>query len=216
MQPVPAQPKIYHITHLNNLSGIVTTGGLWSDAERIARGLQCQIVGMSKIKQRRLAELEVSCHPGTTVGQYVPFYFCPRSVMLYLLYKGNHIDLDYRGGQTPILHLQADLHATVRWAESKSIRWAFTTLNAGARYNNFYASLDRLNEVNWSAVVATDWKNPVFRDGKQAEFLLCDWFPWHLVEKIGVINQTTANEVTGILFGATHIPTLSVEPNWYY
>jgi len=50
----------------------------------------------------------VKCHPGTKVGQYVPFYFCPRSIMLYILHRGNHPDLDYREGQGPILHLQAD------------------------------------------------------------------------------------------------------------
>jgi hypothetical protein len=30
-------------------------------------------VGMTNIKQRRLTQIEVPCHPGTTVGQYVPF-----------------------------------------------------------------------------------------------------------------------------------------------
>jgi ssDNA thymidine ADP-ribosyltransferase, DarT len=27
------------------------------------------------------------------VGEYVPFYFCPRSITLFLLHKGNHVDL---------------------------------------------------------------------------------------------------------------------------
>jgi len=40
---------------------------------------------MSTIKARRLYDLEVDCHPGTKVGEYVPFYFCPWSIMLYLL-----------------------------------------------------------------------------------------------------------------------------------
>ncbi len=39
---------------------------------------------MSEIKRRRVEELEVDCHPGTKVGDYVPFYFCPRSVMLFV------------------------------------------------------------------------------------------------------------------------------------
>jgi hypothetical protein len=60
---------------------------------------------MSAIKRRRVEELEVSCHPGTKVGDYVPFYFCPRSVMLYVIHRANHPDLSYRGGQEPIVHL---------------------------------------------------------------------------------------------------------------
>jgi hypothetical protein len=85
----PTNPKIYHITHLENLPQMVDNM-IWSDAERIRQNLNCQVVGMSEIKRRRLEELEVDCHPGTKVGEYVPFYFCFRSIMLYLLYQGNH------------------------------------------------------------------------------------------------------------------------------
>jgi ssDNA thymidine ADP-ribosyltransferase, DarT len=61
----------------------------------------------------------------------VPFYFCPRSIMLYLLHRGNHPELDYTGGQRPIVHLVADLHEIVRWAEAQGVRWAFSDRNAG-------------------------------------------------------------------------------------
>jgi len=51
----PARPKIYHITHYQNLPKIIESGVLWSDAKRIELGLECAIVGMSNIKRRRLA-----------------------------------------------------------------------------------------------------------------------------------------------------------------
>jgi len=114
MTAVPENPKIYHITHIKNLEGILNDEVIWSDAKRIELGLGCEIVGMSEIKRRRLKELEVKCHSGTMVGEYVPFYFCPRSIMLYILYMGNDPDLSYRGGQGPILHLQADLETTIQ------------------------------------------------------------------------------------------------------
>ena len=82
-------PEIYHITHVDNLGSIAESGGLWSDAERIRQGLAHQNVGLTEIKQSRLQERQVRCHAGTMVGDYVPFYFCPRSIMLYLLYCGN-------------------------------------------------------------------------------------------------------------------------------
>ena len=87
---VPSNPKIYHITHIDNLSNIAASLKLVSDANRIDNELNCSLVGMSTIKERRLKEIKVSCHPETTVGQYVPFYFCSRSIMLYTLYMGNH------------------------------------------------------------------------------------------------------------------------------
>ena len=102
MGSVPKRPKIYHITHVDNLRGILDAGVLWSDKERIRRNQECRLVGMSTIKQRRLTELSVTCHPKTNVGDYVPFYFCPRSIMLYILHMGNHSELTYKGGQRPI------------------------------------------------------------------------------------------------------------------
>ena len=58
----------------------------------------------------------MKCRPGLNVGDCVPFYFCPRSVMLYLIHRANHPELDYRGGQGPIVHLEADLHEAANWA----------------------------------------------------------------------------------------------------
>jgi hypothetical protein len=216
MSTAPARPKIYHITHLRNLPQIVTEGVLWSDAKRIEMGLNCEIVGMSEIKRRRLQELEVACHPGTRVGHYVPFYFCPRSIMLYILHQGNHPELSYRGGQQPMVHLQADLYNTVRLADQPNIRWAFSNSNAGARYTSFYNSLDRLGEVNWTAVEATDFRSAIIKDGKQAEFLVFESFPWSWVEKIGVANTTVLQQVQAALVAVTHQPPISVEPGWYF
>jgi hypothetical protein len=150
MTAAPTSPKIYHITHLDNLAGIVATGGLVSDAKRIASGLSCSLVGMSTIKQRRLEELEVACHPGTKVGEYVPFYFCPRSIMLYILHKANNPELTYTGGQRPMLHLQADLNTVITWANTNGVQWAFTSGNAGAYLTSFYDNLADLDKLDWA------------------------------------------------------------------
>ena len=100
MTPTPDHPKLYHITHIYNLQSILQDGGLRSDAAMVARGGPAATIGMSSIKTRRL-RLPVKCYPGDRVGDYVPFYFCPRSVMLYLLHRGNHQELGYQGGQAP-------------------------------------------------------------------------------------------------------------------
>jgi hypothetical protein len=173
-------------------------------------------VGMSGIKARRLYELEVDCHPGTKVGAYVPFYFCPRSVMLYLLYRGNHPNLDYTGGQRPIVHLGADLHEVVQWAEAQGIRWAFSSQNAGARYTHFYNDLNLLDLINWDAVAARDFRDPLVQEGKQAEFLVYEAFPLSLVRSIGAYNRTIAVQAMQTLHGSSYQPLVSVEAEWYY
>lgn len=211
-----AKLKIYHITHLRNLRGILEAGLLWSDAKRLERGLDCEVVGMHAIKRRRLERLEVSCHPGTKVGDYVPFYFCPRSVMLYILHKGNHPDLDYTEGQRPIVHLQAGLQSTMDWAQEHDVRWAFSDRNAGTSYAEFFKRPRDVARIDWKAVRSTDWRDPVVKEGKQAECLVYESFPWSLVEKIGVLSSNVAREVDTILREAAHRPSVSVERGWYY
>ena len=78
---VPAQPKIYHIVHVDRLPSIISDGNLWCDAQIAARATTGTTIGMGKIKQRRLTELTLTSHPGLHVGDCVPFYFCPRSIV---------------------------------------------------------------------------------------------------------------------------------------
>ncbi len=216
MPSIPPSPKIYHITHIDNLANIVAKSGLISDANRIASGLICSLVGMSTIKQRRLDEIEVACHPGTKVGQYVPFYFCPRSLMLYILHMGNHPDVSYRGSQQPIIHLQADFHTTIQWANEHNIPWAFSNGNAGAYLTTFHNHPSQLHQLNWDAITATDFRDATVKEGKQAEFLMFDVFPWTLIEKIGTIDAAMATKVNETLMHVDYHPPVTIEPRWYF
>ena len=213
----PDQPKIYHITHVENLASILVAGCIEADGRRVGQG-SCQTsIGMTEIKRRRLYEIAVSCHPDTRVGEYVPFYFCPRSIMLYILYMGNHPDLThYRDGQDPVLHLQVDLESAINWANQHGVHWAFSDRNAGSYYADFYNSRNELDKINWEAIKATDSRDSQIKEGKQAEFLIYDTCPWHLVEKIGVLNEKICNQVTTILRNTQHKPIVTIEKAWYY
>ena len=191
------------------------SGLIWSDAKCTALGLNFDNVGMNNIKQRRL-QLPVTCHPGTTVGQYVPFYFCPRSVMLFILHRGNHLDVTYRGGQQPIVHLQLDAMRVVQWANENNKKWAFSDRNAGAHYTQFYNNFGQLSAINWNAVQSSDFRDSQIKDGKQAEFLLHESMPVHLIERIGVHNSAIRQQVAEILGNINPSPTISIEPTWYY
>lgn len=212
--PIPNQPKIYHIVHVDNLASICGDGCLWSDSVMVQRQ-SGTVIGMGSIKQRRLA-LSVSCHPQTFVGEYVPFYFCPRSIMLFVIHCANHPELAYRGGQQPIIHLEADLNQVVQWAEANGRRWAFSLSNAGAVYTQFRSELAHLDEINWDAVAARDFRPADVKEAKQAEFLVQQSFPWHLVERIGVHSQGIAQRVYAAMNGAGHRPSVEIRREWYY
>ncbi len=210
----PARPKIYHIVHVDNLASIVRDGHLWSDASMLSRS-GGTVIGMGGIKQRRLS-LPVSCHAGLHVGSCVPFYLCSRSIMLYVIHCANAPDLAYRGGQQPIVHLEADLHAAVGWAEQNQRRWAVSLSNAGAYYAQFRSLVEDLEEINWGAVASKSWSAPEIKEAKQAEFLVEHSFPWHLVERIGIHSTPMAQRVAAGLAGASHRPRVEVQPGWYY
>lgn len=218
--PVPPNPKIYHIVHVDRLASILGDTGLLSDAAMVGRQNAGTTIGMASIKQRRLTELSLQSHEGLRVGACVPFYFCPRSVMLYLIYRANDADLAYRDGQGPIVHLEADLRTVVAWANKQNKRWAFTLSNAGSRYFEDRANLDQLGDINWPAVQTNQWSgagvSALVKDGKQAEFLLEEFFPWTLVERIGVHSLAIHNRVADILNNAAHKPAVQIMPGWYY
>jgi hypothetical protein len=210
---MPKNPKIYHIVHVDRLPSITGQGCLWSDAAVQKKQLSGTTIGVSTIKTRRLTKT-LNSYPDLHVGDCVPFYFCPRSVMLYMSYMNNHSEITYHGGQTPIVHLQADLYRTVEWANHNAKRWVFTNSNAGSFYFDDFNDLSQLNEVDWSSVQANNWKD--CREQKQAEFLLAEQFPWSLVEAIGVYSKTQSQQVSAFLNATTHRPELRIERNWYY
>jgi hypothetical protein len=213
--PVPTAPKLYHITHVNNLASIVADGALWSDAALIARGGPAASIGMGSIKQRRL-RLPVKCHPGDFVGGYVPFYFCPRSIMLFLIHCANHPELKYQGGQAPILHLELDLHEVMQWSDGQGRRWAFSLSNAGAAYSEFRCRADQLDQIDWPAVANPDFRSASVKEGKQAEFLVAGSVPWQLVRRVGTLNATVQAQAMRNIGGAVHRPSVEVCKAWYF
>jgi hypothetical protein len=214
--PPPPNPKIYHILHADRLPSVIVDGFLYSDAIIHRRDPGGTVIGMGEIKRRRLEDLTLASHPDLHVGECVPFYFCPRSIMLFMIYKRNHPNLEYTGGQDPVIHLEFDLKTVANWADGQIRRWAITKGNAGSRYFEDSGSLESLNELNWPAIQARQWNDPAVREHKQSEFLVEEKVAWHLVERIGVQNQGTRERVEAIVASCRHRPPVEIQSSWYY
>lgn len=215
MTQPPVQPKIYHIVNVDRLPSIIAHGRLLCDSEIVKLQLPGTTIGMGSIKTRRL-QLPVTCYANAFVGDFVPFYFCPRSVMLYVIHCANNPELTYKGGQGPIVHLEADLHAVLQWANANNHSWAFSGSNAGAQYAQFWKDAAHLDQLNWQHIAATQWAQADVKEAKQAEFLMYNHFPWHLVERIGTHSLAVFNVVTTSLAQASHKPAVQITPTWYY
>ena len=136
--------------------------------------------------------------------------------MLFVIHRANNADLGYRGGQQPIVHLELDLHQVVRWAEANGRRWAFSLSNAAAGYTQFRNQLGQLSNVNWTAVAANDFRSADIKEGKQAEFLIEQSCPWHLIERVGVFDRATGLKVSSAIGGSAHRPQVEIKTQWYY
>jgi hypothetical protein len=102
----------------------------------------------------------------------------------------------------------------VAWANGSGRRWAFTLSNAGAFYFEDRADLAQLDEIDWDAVEARMWRGK--KEGKQAEFLVEQSFPWDLVNRVGVRSQQVYGQVSAAIQGAVHKPHVEIKPDWYY
>jgi len=198
---------IYHITHVNNLRSIVKHRCLWSDSQRIAQRIDNVNIGHSHIKQRRLTRVVPVAAKGV-LGDYVPFNFCNRSVMLCAHYYGSVEG--YSDGQPPIVHLVSSVEAVIAAGRP----WAFTDRHADLGYARYFDNLVDLEEVDWDAMPLKYWKEK--KEVRQAEFLVHDWFPWTCVEKIGMYNDAIAERAKKAIAKATHQPIVVVENGWYY
>jgi len=210
---MPSTINLYHIVHMDNLPSIISDGFLYSDAYMRERKKDAVVIGMDTIKNRRLTQ-PLESRPGLHVGECVPFYFCPRSPMLYMFHKSNSLDITYRGGQEPIVHLVASMHHTVEWADNNNLRWAFTDSNAGSYYFHDYADLAQLNMVNWNAVNKIYWQD--CRDEKQAEFLFEHCFPWGLIEEIGVYSNLEHETIHNMIKTHGKRVRINTKREWYY
>lgn len=199
---------IYHITHVDNVANIVHEDRLWCDAQRIARGLVNTNIGYSHIKERRMRH-PVTVATGGTLGNYVPFNFCPRSVMLYVVSQGHE---NYHEGQQPIVHLVSSIE-TIR---ATGRPWLFTDRHADLGYANQFDTLDKLGEVDWEVMPLKYWSDPEVKEKRQAEFLVYDWCPWEAIEAIGVVDRDIAARVEAAIAGAGHKPRVVVHRDWYY
>jgi hypothetical protein len=136
----PERVLIYHITDVANLPGILTDQALHSDAFMAKR--DPEVIGYDHIKKRRLNEIVVPCCDWRKVGEFVPFYFCPRSPMLFAINKGN--TGRPAGCQRTVVHLVSTMDAGIATGRA----WAISSGNAGAFHTTFSHDLQALEDLD--------------------------------------------------------------------
>ncbi|MGD9584114.1 MAG: DUF4433 domain-containing protein [Lysobacterales bacterium] len=203
---------IYHITHLDNLPDIVARGELLADTQIQRAGLKPCNIAHGNIKQRR-ATVAIPIPPGGVVADYVPFYFCPRSPMLYAIHGGKV--QNYPGGQEQVLHLVLEAESL-----AADVACVHTDGNAATRPIMVYAGTSGFSKLPWDVINSWSWHDtPEDNDRKrrkQAEFLVWQRLPWTAIARIGVIGANIADRVAQHLAGQAHRPAIEIHKDWYY
>lgn len=209
---VPVPTPIVHMTHISNLAAIIERGGLAAMTMLNAEQANVTSIAYMSIQNQR-ATKQVPCSAGGCLHDYVPFYFCTRSPMLYTISRGN---VPCEGGQDAIVHFVS----TAQRIEQEGLDFAFTDGHGIMNYTSFYDDLDDLDEVDWPLIAAQYWAD-TSDDGdrrrrRQAEFLVHGDFAWELIDKIVVRSAARKQQVVDLIADLDHKPAVFVKPDWYY
>jgi len=206
--PDPTKITIFHITDVANLPSIVADGRLLSDAAMIDAGKQNRKIGYEHIKQRRMSMTVPCC--GRAVGDFVPFYYCPRSPMLYTLNQGNVAGCA-PGCQRTIVHLASRVSVGIGLGQA----WALSDASANGNYPpNFYNNIASFDRIDWPLIRSDSWAGQSGR--KQAEFLVADSFSLDGILLIGCHNPDIVGQVAELFAHMPHPPKVEHRPSWYF
>jgi hypothetical protein len=210
---VPDKVYLYHLTSVENLPSIIESGGLCSKNRLVREQASYRNIAYTHIQERR-ANRTVPCAAGGCLHDYVPFYFGPRSPMLYAVNEGGVEGYD--DGQEPLVHLAT----RVQRIEEAEFAFAFTDRHAVLEYTNFYDEVTELGQVDHSLMYSKYWhdtdRHPQRKERRQAEFLVHDFVPFGLIGAIGVINEEMKEETERCLDQLDQAPPVIVKQSWYY
>lgn len=206
-------PKVFHITHVDNLDTILV-GGLRCFSQMDSRRIRYRNIAHKGIQDRR-AETKVPLPPYGNLHDYVPFYFAPRSPMLYAI-KGGWVE-DYSEGQNPVIYLAT----TIQRIRNAGLQFVFTDGHATMRgLSEFYSEISDLKEIDWEIMRSKYW-NDTLEDGdrkrrRQAEFLVHQLVPLEVLAVVVTIDLGTKGTVERILESRGHSIPVIVHRDWYY
>ncbi|TFD15623.1 DUF4433 domain-containing protein [Cryobacterium sp. TMT4-10] len=212
------EQRIYHVTHIRNLAGILGSGRLLADASDAWETRPA--VDLSSVLTRAARRAAVVTEADDTrVAAYVPFFLSPNAYLW---------DGILTGATDPRLSGQAHdaeifdfviLVSTVKKLrddlatadEPAAAAVVVTDADAAGPLTSFSAapeSADRLLRR-----LRADQESGAIR---AAELLVSEQFPFQLVTLIGVANDKVRDAVRGILAAGAHKPKVAVYPPWFH
>lgn len=213
--PRPTPTWVYHFTRFEHLSTIIESG-LRCDRQAQSDGLLAIEVGNAGIKARRAAR-PVPVAPGGFVADYVPFYFAPRSPMLYAIHMGNVPG--YTDGTDRIVYLATTIERLLEVGLDPVLTDRNAVLDY-AEYARFRDGEPPEGFIDWPLMREQFWFDtedyPDRRERRMAECLIHGSVPWEAFLFVGARSQTVVSEVQQVVGGAEPAPRVALRPGWYF
>ena len=196
------EQRIYHLTHIRNLPGIV------SDHALVAGATPVLDIAPAALRSER-AETGVSAS-GKTLNEYVPFFLSPDATFWQALRDGNEHPRLSREALSSETSDFVFLVSTLRHVVSAAHDFVVTDGNAEGSYTRFAMTRDdaegllhRLRSENAGAGLL------------EAELLVEGALPLESVTLVGVQNDKVRAAVREILRESDFTPKISVYPPWF-
>ena len=175
--------KLYHISHINNLPGIIEDGLLSRNI--LERKGKCftdkadaGIVNTRKYKTDTIYK--------RALNSYVPLFINPRGPMLYRITNA--------GAENEIVIIEIDPVVL------EHRKYVFTDGNAASQESKFYRYPESINRLDWECLKANSWddENPDEKARKvrtrAAEFMIQDCIPKRYLVGIRCCSEQSKNK----------------------
>ena len=209
MRPIPT--RVYHFTRLEHLPTIMEHGLVCDTQAQLTQLLAVEIGNLDIKARRALTCVPVS--PGGTVADYAPFYFAPRSPMMYAIHMGNVPT--YTEGTGKLVYLVT----TLERLQQLSREVILTDRNAVLRVAQFERLADGFPDddfIDWQLMDAKYWgEYPDGRERRMAECLVHQSVPWEAFVDVAVKSRPVAERVRAML-PSRSVPSVSVRPEYYF
>jgi hypothetical protein len=177
---------IFRITHRDNVPWILENGMHSRTGKKF--DLTCRNIGNVDLIEKR-SRRPVPVPPGGTLGDYVPFYFTPFSIMMLNIKTGYNVK--QVANEEIVIFV-----SSLRHVSDKGGKFVFTNQHAYPLAAKYFNDLADLDQVDWDLLQRRDFKHDPDDPGKkeryQAEALIWKHVPLEALQ--GVCCYTPAVE----------------------
>jgi len=156
----PEKALIFRIVHIKNIPWMLDNA-IHSQNSKKQDPNYIQIGNPELILKRKNRPVDTA--PGGVLGDYIPFYFTPYSMMMFNIITGHNVAMQKK---EDLVILVSSMH---KIAENK-IPFLFTNQHGYLSDTIYYNDLSKLDDIDWQILRMRDFKYDVDDPAKQARY----------------------------------------------